>query len=249
MSLPLPKLSELKRQPKKLEICNGGYRHQNRFYSRIFKDECSAYLKEYPSADTSPVVVTEVKLYSSQYSQDKFSREVIWLFSEIERVFFVNLKVLPLGFEVFCDDRAKSLKARFYFLNYNKFDECKSFNGELSKSVWADIQNKISSKIGNFRTLSFNKFSEQDETDIIAFSDGEVKSTFELVSLLGDVDCRNAVARALRGLPANKSERLLMALNQLIEVSGDGSVKPIKRPKKFSKDIQQKGSTISLDMA
>ncbi|PSV01077.1 hypothetical protein [Photobacterium kishitanii] len=252
-----PKPIDLRNQPKKTERFNGGFKLRNRFFSTKFRQEVEKLHLEYRGSKNTDILMTELKLYSNSYSRDKFNRDIIRLHSDIERLIFVNLKLLPIGFELYFDDRNKSIKAKFYFLNFNRFNDERSITGELSKSMILEVENKIKAKIGNSRTLSNIRENASDGTTTATslttsstkeMSDDSDTKMWELVSLLGEPEYRMAIARALRGLPANKAKRLLDALNGVIDSSGDESIPCLEAPQKYANILVAKEPTKPMNL-
>lgn len=226
------KVRKLSNYPKKAMPFFDGYKFENKYFSTDYRSAVRDLHQTYPKSLGQDLFAFKMQVYSTSFSRDSFSRDVIRVHESVLRIGQINLNMLPIGFHLYFDEAERSIKSTFYFLNFNRLTDEAGVVGDVSNELFAVIKNKVTE-----RTLSHFSFSRQkskaslgvevprsDEagTDI---DQTEVNAAlFEFVSLFGDLEYKQAFTRALRGLPLNKAQKLTNSMNELIRLNGDESI-------------------------
>ncbi len=157
----------------------------------------------------------------------------------LERGIQAVISASPLMFEIFFSDQERSIKCRFFFVNYSSLTSQKAVSGDLSKELTLRIENNIKSRISNLPNAKVGSYMTNDipetETDELLASIPETGDalyhTNKFSALMTDPFYRVAMQRALRTLDAKRAGILLDTLNGLVDTS-DVDAELLEQPKK-----------------
>ncbi|MCM0149135.1 hypothetical protein [Photobacterium galatheae] len=233
-------MKKLSNFPKKAIPFFDGYKFDNKYFSVNYRVSLSSLHNEYPKSQGKDLYALKMQVFSTAFSQDMFSRDVIRVHEAVLRILQINLKMLPIGFHLYFDIHERCVKSTFYLLNFNKLSDEASLKNELNKDLFDTIQQKVKERVCAHYSFTFHRkdlssLAEAEITQPSAFKEMEKTpevdiAVFELVSLFGDQEYRKAMIRALRGLPLSKAQKLTSAMNALIKHNGDKSIDDLTVP-------------------
>jgi len=240
-------VSKFRNFPRGAQTLFSGFKFNNRYFSGNFNKLADGQYAKHPDSKACSLVKVTMVLFSSQFSHDFFSRDSIRIHSEIQRIFMVRLKQLPVGFEVFYDKKHRALRSSFYFINYDHMNEESFLKGPISNDAFEEIVNAVKSRVGNAPSLGWVKVHNQLDDESLIKATSKQKETlvemdsqvYELANQIADPDVRVAMSRAFKGLPLKKAQKLQSTLNKLLELNDDSSIEPLELPKKHCKISQQ----------
>ncbi|ELP6119161.1 TPA: hypothetical protein I7730_14430 [Vibrio vulnificus] len=220
-----------------------GFKFNNRYFSGNFNKVAESLYEKHPDSKGCSLVKVTMVLFSSQFSHDYFSRDSIRLHSEIQRIFMVRLKQLPVGFEVFYDKKHRALRSSFYFINYDHMNEESFLKGPISNDAFGEIVNAVKSRVGNAPSFGWTKVHNQLDDEVLLKATSKQRETlveldsqvYELANQIADPEVRVAISRAFKGLPLKKALKLQNTLNRLLELNDDTSIEQLELPKKHGK--------------
>ncbi|MCY9861012.1 hypothetical protein OTK49_00455 [Vibrio coralliirubri] len=239
------KVRKLSNYPKRAMPFFDGYKFENKYFSTDYRSAVKNLHDSFPLSQGQDIFAFKMQVYSTSFSRDYFSRDVIRVHESILRIGRINLNMLPIGFHIYFDETERSVKSTFYFLNFNKLTDESGIKSDVPSDLFTTIKNKVTE-----RTLSHYSFSRQKSKAQLgqavavtgsdtSGSDNEATEVnaalFEFVSLFGDLEYKQAFTRALRGLPLNKAQKLAHSMNELIKLNGDESISNFRTPAKKTK--------------
>lgn len=243
------KVKKLTNFPRKAKPFFNGFRFENKYFSTNYEKQLGSLRQQYPASKPCELYSLQMKVFSDSFSLDYFGNDLIRMHDTVFRTIYVSMHMLPVGYHLYFDSRAKSVKAQFFLVNYNRMSDEKSLNGDMSKADYKTLVNKVKEKVGNRHTVSFDQpkaqveqaEGEANQTEIV--SEAASGALFAFSSMLGDVEQRKAFERALKGLPMAKAKEMLNNINALIELNGDSSIPKLTMPKKATGQAREKQIT------
>lgn len=247
------RVRKLSNYPKKAMPFFDGYKFENKYFSTDYRSAVRDLHKSYPKSQGQDLYAFKMQVYSTAFSRDLFSRDVIRVHESVLRIGQINLNMLPVGFHLYFDEAERSIKSTFYFLNFNRLSDEAGIKGDVSNDLFVAIKKKVTE-----RTLSHFSFSRQKSKaslgDEVSRSDAALADTnqaevsaalFEFVSLFGDLEYKQAFTRALRGLPLHKAQKLTNSMNELIRLNGDESISNFRVATKQQKPMKPQPTLIN----
>lgn len=223
----------------------------NKFFSTDLKKKLAALSSTEPLSDTIKALgllqfSVAIKAGTS-YERIRCNADMFRLLIGIERGIRAATNATPIGFETYFSDSERSVKTRFYFVNFSLYTDGKAIDSDLSKNQAQKINESIKSRMGNFNDLSIGDFTSKkidtSESEL-ALSELEEHNTLEskadkLSALLLDPFYKASIQRALKGLDSQRAKTLMDVLNGITSFSEINNPQ-IELPQKHQKQAMNK---------